>query len=118
MDKKKLSLVPGASIKTATIDISVLRVSRKKMTIAVFKQLLEETATNDLVWGRINYHPDNCSSEPAHIHFIWQKGNELRRDTIFINPFVEASSPSPEFKRQHARYLEIVEKSPQLFIAI
>lgn len=83
----KVLTVEEATIKTATVEIKTLTISGKQMTLAVFRQLQEESISeremqfpSDMnVWGRVNYHPDKCADYSEHIHIIWQKKEELRR---------------------------------------
>ncbi|SRR6266567_6397176 len=85
-------MVSDASIKTATIEVKVIKINNRQMTLAVFRQLASERIidrhTGELVdgilWGRVNYHDEVCrASNVHHIHVIWQKGNELRRATAY-----------------------------------
>lgn len=78
-----------ATITTAAIQIRTLTIGRKQVTLAVFRQLVEENLLHPLdatitgnPWGRVNYHPDKCGDGPEHLHIVWQKGDELRRATI------------------------------------
>jgi hypothetical protein len=78
-------LVRDATLKTLAVSVQTLRLGPKQVTLAVFRQLLQEEVIDDdglfrgLVWGTVNYHPDGCASGPAHLHVVWQKGDELRR---------------------------------------
>jgi hypothetical protein len=78
-----------AIIKTAAVEIKTLAVSGKQVTLAVFRQMDQETlldyehqTLNGIPWGRVNYHPDNCSSSDDHIHIVWQRGSNIYRDII------------------------------------
>lgn len=80
--------VRNAELRTVTVEIQTLTVSRKQVTLAVFRQLEEkqlidpkDQGLNGLPWGRVNYHPDNCRDDD-HIHVIWQEGSELRRAKV------------------------------------
>lgn len=79
----------NATITTAAVEVKTLTISGKQVTLAVFRQLLEEPLLHPLdatiegtPWGRVNYHPDKCGDAPEHLHVVWQKGAELRRTTI------------------------------------
>lgn len=82
--------VQQASLNTATVQIKTLTINGKQVTMAVFRQLLQEELFNEdgtlkgQVWGHVNYFPKPC--EPDHLHVVWQKGAELRRACIFENP--------------------------------
>jgi hypothetical protein len=80
----------NATITTATIEVKALTIGAKQVTLAVFRQLQEETVIRPLnaklvseeLWGTVNYHPDRCADEPEHLHVVWQKGVELRRARV------------------------------------
>jgi len=77
--------VHDATVKTAQVEVRVLTINGKQVTLAVFRQLQESPLLDDRfdlrgpVWGRVNYHPDGCSKDPEHLHVVWQDGAELRR---------------------------------------
>lgn len=85
--------VEEALIKTATVEIKTLTVSGRQVTLAVFRQLQEESVIdyqllrlNGIVWGKVNYHTPDCTNEQdRHIHLIWQSGTELRRSCVKAN---------------------------------
>jgi hypothetical protein len=85
--------VQNAEITTASVEIKTLTVSGKQVTLAVFRQLLEQplvredgTLTGE-PWGIVNYHPDKCAgSSVAHWHVVWQDRRELRRSTVSVTP--------------------------------
>lgn len=87
-----------ASVRAATVEIKALVVSGKQVTLSVFRQLksedvidLETIELRGLPWGTINYFWKGCSdwedqgsrerigSADAHLHVVWQSGQELRR---------------------------------------
>jgi hypothetical protein len=80
--------VHNAQISTATVQIKTLTITGKQVTLAVFRQLIEEPliaedgTLNDVPWGTVNYHPDKCAGRPEHWHVVWQKGGELRRSQV------------------------------------
>src|ERR687892_472382 len=78
-----------ATVKTVAVEIKTLTVSGKQVTLAVFRQLQEETLIDYLTaelrgvpWGTVNYHPNRCDMDSDHLHIVWQKGDELRRSTV------------------------------------
>jgi hypothetical protein len=80
----------NATITTASIHVQALTIGKKQVTLAVFRQLEDEDIINPLdaglagePWGRVNYHPDKCAEDKEHIHVVWQKGDELRRATVY-----------------------------------
>src|SRR5262249_19566459 len=77
-----------ATITTATVEVKTITINKKQMTLSVFRQLHqepvinEETGTfNGLPWGTVNYFWGDC--QPDHLHVVWQKGSELRRDCVW-----------------------------------
>jgi len=93
----KIINLRDAQVSTATIEIRTLTVSNKQVTLAVFRQLVEEQLIapegklNGIPWGVVNYHPDKCADYPAHIHVVWQRENELRRSRVYLEPFRDKS---------------------------
>lgn len=81
--------VKEATVKTANVEVKVLAISGRQVTMSVFRQLSQEellsaTASyNGLPWGRVNYFWGKCVSDEEHLHIVWQKGNELRRDCVW-----------------------------------
>lgn len=78
-----------ASVKTAQVEVKALTISGKQVTLAVFRQL-EEIECHDsdfnidcTIWGKVNYHPDKCSSDKEHIHLIVQKEDKIFRSIVF-----------------------------------
>ena len=97
----------NAQIVTVSVEIQALTVSGKQVTLAVFRQLQEEDVINwdtlevkGKVWGRVNYHTDNCKDEVKHLHLVWQTGLELRRAEIY--------EPVIAYIQQHHRLKEEV----------
>jgi len=81
--------VEEALVKTATVEIKTLSIGGKQVTLAVFRQLQEESVVdyellqlNGPIWGRINYHPDKNCGDEDHVHLVWQSGTELRRSYV------------------------------------
>ncbi|MHA6762072.1 hypothetical protein [Streptacidiphilus sp. PAMC 29251] len=81
--------VHNATVATAAFEVKTFTVSGKQVTLAVFRQLKEESVLDSeearvlgSPWGVVNYHPDKCADNPEHIHVVWQKGDELRRSNI------------------------------------
>ncbi|MEV5516953.1 hypothetical protein AB0L50_29270 [Streptomyces flaveolus] len=80
----------NATITTASIQVQALTIGKKQVTLAVFRQLEDEDIIKPIdaglagePWGRVNYHPDKCAEDKEHIHVVWQKGDELRRATVY-----------------------------------
>lgn len=82
-----------ATVKTASVDVRVLTISGKQVTLAVFRQLIEETLVNardgtlaGVPWGKVAYCPGKACSlhdrSPGHLHIVWQKGDQLRRAAV------------------------------------
>jgi len=75
---------PAAIVTSATVDVQVLRIGAKQMTLAVFRQLHRDDAMDGPMWGTVNYchrlfdWPCNPKTPESHQHIVWQDGNELR----------------------------------------
>jgi hypothetical protein len=82
-----------AIIHTASIDVKIMRLDKKQVTLSVFRQLKERKifelefyqvgdSWNPKVtllgtpWGIVNYVWDKCESWTRY-HLVWQDGNEI-----------------------------------------
>lgn len=80
--------VHNAEVRTATVEVKTLTVSGRQVTLAVFRQLREQTliadsgTLNGVPWGTVNYHPDKCADTDPHWHVVWQRGTDLLRDRV------------------------------------
>lgn len=76
-----------AVIKTASVDVRVLTLDGKQVTLAVFRQLRQESlhdVDQPVIWGTVNYFFGDC--KPGHLHVVWQRGDELLRDCLWPYP--------------------------------
>lgn len=86
----KVLTTHNAQITTAAVEVKTLTISGKQVTLSVFRQLLPEDLISTegtfrgIPWGRVNYHPWKCENSKEHLHIVWQKGDELRRDAIDV----------------------------------
>lgn len=75
---------PLAAITTATVDVQVLRIGAKQMTLAVFRQLHRDDSFDGPLWGTVRYchrtfdWPCSPMDPEGHDHIVWQDGGELR----------------------------------------
>ena len=115
MKPDKSITITDASIKQVSIEVKVIKIDNKQMTLAVFKQILHEKIIDDRTgrlkgkpWGKVEYHT-NCGiwKRSEHIHVIWQKGNELRQCIV---PLVSNTKGIPPYDK--------LEALDQLFIAV
>ncbi len=97
----KILTTQNARITTAAVEVKTLTISGKQVTQSVFKQLYEQRLfigpeAQGVPWGVVNYCPTSgCKSSdrevsaygplPAHMHVVWQMGDELRRTTIWAD---------------------------------
>jgi hypothetical protein len=90
----------NATITTAAVEVKTLTISGKQVTLAVFRQLIEEPliaedgTLNGIPWGTVNHCPEkkywdtedcemrDCAPDPTHLHVVWQKSSELRRARV------------------------------------
>lgn len=111
--------VQQAQINTVKVEIKTLSVNGKQVTLALFRQLLNENSwTRDykldkyvwrgIPWGTVNYHNRDCTD--SHFHLVWQLGNELRTDIID-----HYRNYSTDYEIQIWNMVTIL---PQLFIAV
>src|SRR5262249_54867539 len=81
---------PAAIVTSATVDVQVLRIGAKQMTLAVFRQLLRDDDIDGPKWGTVNYHhrlfPFPCKGYPddEHAHLVWHKGNDLIHAALLL----------------------------------
>jgi hypothetical protein len=77
----------NASIRTTSVDVRVITISGKQMTLSVFRQLKEEDLIDPVTltlrgttWGTVNYFwGDDIKYAHKNLHVVWQHGDELRR---------------------------------------
>jgi hypothetical protein len=110
---KKIITAEIASVETAVVALTVIRINNKQMTLAVFRQLQKDSHITGPVWGQVNYHPDKCSDDWPHLHLIWQKNDELRRAVVYeyLDPYFGG------WQRKNEDW-DIYSKVRQLFIAL
>lgn len=86
----KVVTVHNASLQTATVEIKILRVSGKQMTLSVFRQLpskeipdLGESleSYSNVIWGWVNYCPDQ-EKYCRDIHYVYSVGGVLYKDYV------------------------------------
>lgn len=83
--------VQQAEIRTATVEIKTLTISKKQVTLAVFRQIpvagliAPDGTLNGVPWGTVNYHP-KCMTPKDHWHIVWQSGTELRHSVVYKDP--------------------------------
>lgn len=84
MNNKKIEITQG------TVNIKILSVGNKHMTLAVFRQIdianvidYGSLSLRGEVWGRVNYHPDRCDGDLEHVHVVWQDKESIKRSTIY-----------------------------------
>ena len=70
--------VKEAQIKSTAIEVKVVKVGGKQMTLATFRQLekLDDLLDDDIVWGHVNYHGKDCSKFD-HYHLVVQREDEI-----------------------------------------
>lgn len=89
MNTKRIT-TENASIKTTSVDVRVMSISGKQMTLSVFRQLKEEQVIDPktlqllgTTWGTVNYFwGDDAKYSDGYLHVVWQSGNELRRALV------------------------------------
>src|SRR5262245_44111097 len=111
----------NAIIKTASVEVKTLTISGKQVTLAVFRQLLEEDLIDPetcqlcgVPWGIVNYHPDKCSDSGAHLHVVWQSGSDLRRNLVWRSPGANYS----DYRRKLNLFDEVVGRDDNNLVVI
>lgn len=76
----------NVEVQTASVAIKTLVIEKRQLTLAVFRQIIEEpifewtkpsVALTGVGWGHVRYLIDQPASEA--INLVWQKGDALRR---------------------------------------
>lgn len=81
--------VEDISIKTASIEVKTLTLTRKQVTLAVFRQLdniycidMDDFKIRGKIWGRINYH-HNCIESKKHLHLVCEISKKIYHGIIY-----------------------------------
>jgi hypothetical protein len=115
------------AIETCSVELRVVRVGKKQMTLSVFRQIREEDCFDDEFrvvgrpWGIVNYCKCH-SGHGEHHHVLWEQDGELRKCIVYKdgpkgrdwwngNVIVE---PTLAWHQFYARMAAL----PQLFIAV
>jgi len=84
--------VEEAVIQTASIQIQMLTIDRRKVTLSLFRQFQKRDVvsreTGELLgmpWGLVNYFWPDCGNESGakHLHVLWQDADKLYRDCVY-----------------------------------
>jgi hypothetical protein len=76
-----------AQVRTMQVEVRVMKVGNKQVTLALYRQLTREQVIDartgqlrGVPWGLVNYNAGDCGGYgPEHLHVVWQKGGALRR---------------------------------------
>src|SRR5215218_7414018 len=100
--------VSDATVKTVSVDVKVVRIDKKAMTLSVFRQLpeypcfafcdFEGLSLIGNIWGYVNYCQKECLKNKKHIHVIHQVENILYQDTVYLCDLVEDNSTIEKHK--------------------
>lgn len=118
-------------ITTVQVEIQVLKIGAKQMTLSVFRQLtLEPIFAPDgswrgTPWGWVNYFWDSCGvvalyadlANKKYLHVVWQDGNTLKRSLCTQDTYIDQWR-NPQLISVHARQWHALCDLPQLFIAV
>jgi hypothetical protein len=109
-----------ATVQTMQVEIQVLKVGKKQVTMGMFRQLPaapllsgEELSLRGVPWGHVNYWWDGDGSrnnDDARLHIIWQQDTGLYRSVIHRRP-------SPQTRRRFQSLLDDVMKDLFLWLA-
>jgi hypothetical protein len=103
-----------AEVVTAAVTIKTMQISRKQVTLAVFRQLItanivdmDKLALRGMPWGYVNYLIEDVSNDDDDapvtkpINLVWQTGNELRRCIVKPKAWWRYSEPAGCWVDQH-----------------
>ncbi len=110
MSEERILTTEDVTITTLSIEVKVMKIGKRQVTLAVFRQLPDEPIIHPdtgnlkgIPWGRVNYHVD-CEHMPtSHFHVVWQKDTELRRSLVVLPWKVEFNAISRKFSMLEAR---------------
>ena len=123
--------VNRASVHTLSLSVQVMKLDKRQVTLAVFRQLDNDHLLNPAAglmgtpWGRVNYHM-GCAYASRHLHIVWQKGERLYRATVYCSLTQEIAAKRwnipykevPQFEERWNNAYEKLDALDQLFIAI
>jgi hypothetical protein len=111
-----------ATIQTAQVEIQVLKVGKKQVTMGLFRQLpvaplvdVDSLALRGDPWGQVNYWWDGDGRDSYFgrgecRHIVWQDGPVLHRSLVYsLQPQWEAHDWEDEIQeRYHRLYLRLL----------
>ncbi len=128
MSEERILTTDDVAIKTLAIEVKVMKIGKRQVTLAVFRQLPSENLIDrntgklrGIPWGRVNYHVDCSAVEDYHIHVVWQKGNELRKSVVYGLYFGGLSKGEDASRQAILNYGQSFDRLSgldQLFIAV
>jgi hypothetical protein len=88
-ERNRVISTEQAAITTCTIEVKVIKIDKKQMTLSVFRQLLRRSVIDVTFallgepWGIVNYFWDGCGYVYGeHLHVVWTTEGKLYRDCI------------------------------------
>jgi hypothetical protein len=99
-----------ATVQTVQVEIKVLKVGKKQVTMGLFRQLKrrrlldpETVQLHGVPWGHVNYRWEGDGRQDwrddPYLHVVWQLGEALYRDVIY-------SSPNPDILGEYQGAVE------------
>jgi hypothetical protein len=124
--------VNRASVHTLSLSVQVMKLDKRQVTLAVFRQLdsasllIPQGIPQGTPWGRVNYHVGCDPYGGKHLHMVWQKGDRLYRATVYRELHQEilrkgweiAPAEEPLFNDRWTAAYDKLAAMDQLFIAI
>jgi hypothetical protein len=86
--------VQTPNLSTLSVEVKAIRVGKKQVTQAVFRQLekrecfdRETLERHGTIWGWVNYFWGTCNKD--HLHIVWHREDNLYRDCVYRNVYTE-----------------------------
>jgi hypothetical protein len=115
-DNGKPLTTADVTVQTATVEVQVIKISNRQMTLSVFRQLPTwhvitiggdpndaAVAVPDLpggdvaeVWGTVNYFWQGCGGHGKHLHVVWAHYGRLYRACVGRLWWWRDCTPSPK----------------------
>jgi hypothetical protein len=109
-----------AVVHTASIDVKIMRLNKRQVTMSVFRQLdhqpifLSDGSLCGTPWGRVNY-TWNGNPDGTAFHVVWQEGDRLKRSPVPRRECLEWQKPLSDWLAdwENAGVAQVFEGGPR-----